>query len=308
MRRSLLHIIVLSLSLWPVGSLLAQVKATVDKQSILIGEPIHLMLEATVNGSTPLTWPALDSLPHFEFLEKHPVDSTVSPDARYYRQYLTVTSFDSGTWSIPRLPFITGKRALLTDSIPVRIGYTKIDPSKDYHDIKDIVEVPNVFARWFGWIIAGITLASVALVVWLVRKKKLLKVLVPLFIPRLSPYEEAIRQLDELAAKRLVEDGAVKTFYSRLGEILRIYLYRRMGIASLSETSEELIAQIRELSLPQQQFDDLAEALRMSDFVKFAKYQPSLADSDSHYRIIRGAIEKIEELNRQPEADAAVTK
>jgi hypothetical protein len=308
MRRSLLHIIVLSLSLWPVGSLLAQVKATVDKQSILIGEPIHLMLEATVNGSTPLTWPALDSLPHFEFLEKHPVDSTVSPDARYYRQYLTVTSFDSGTWSIPRLPFITGKRALLTDSIPVRIGYTKIDPSKDYHDIKDIVEVPNVFARWFGWIIAGITLASVALVVWLVRKKKLLKVLVPLFISRLSPYEEAIRQLDELAAKRLVEDGAVKTFYSRLGEILRIYLYRRMGIASLSETSEELIAQIRELSLPQQQFDDLAEALRMSDFVKFAKYQPSLADSDSHYRIIRGAIEKIEELNRQPEADAAVTK
>jgi hypothetical protein len=308
MRRSLLHIIVLSLSLWPVGSLLAQVKATVDKQSILIGEPIHLMLEATVNGSTPLTWPALDSLPHFEFLEKHPVDSTVSPDARYYRQYLTVTSFDSGTWSIPRLPFITGKRALLTDSIPVRIGYTKIDPSKDYHDIKDIVEVPNVFARWFGWIIAGITLASVALVVWLVRKKKLLKVLVPLFIPRLSPYEEAIRQLDELAAKRLVEDGAVKTFYSRLGEILRIYLYRRMGIASLSETSEELIAQIRQLSLPQQQFDNLAEALRMGDFVKFAKYQPSLADSDSHYRIIRGAIEKIEELNRQPEADAAVTK
>jgi hypothetical protein len=308
MRRYLLHIIVLSLSLWPVGSLLAQVKATVDKQSILIGEPIHLMLEATVNGSTPLTWPALDSLPHFEFLEKHPVDSTVSPDARYYRQYLTVTSFDSGTWSIPRLPFITGKRALLTDSIPVRIGYTKIDPSKDYHDIKDIVEVPNVFARWFGWIIAGITLASVALVVWLVRKKKLLKVLVPLFIPRLSPYEEAIRQLDELAAKRLVEDGAVKTFYSRLGEILRIYLYRRMGIASLSETSEELIAQIRQLSLPQQQFDDLAEALRMGDFVKFAKYQPSLADSDSHYRIIRGAIEKIEELNRQPEADAAVTK
>jgi hypothetical protein len=38
----------------------------------------------------------------------------------------------------------------------------------------------------------------------------------------------------------------------------------------------------------------------MSDFVKFAKYQPGLADSDSHYRIIRGAIE---ELNRIVEAD-----
>jgi hypothetical protein len=311
MRRSLLHIVVLSLSLWPAGSLLAQVKATVDKQSILIGEPIHLMLEATVNGNTPLTWPALDSLAHFEFVERHPVDSTISPDGRYYRQYLTVTSFDSGTWSIPRLPFITGKRTLFTDSIPIRIAYTKIDPSKDYHDIKDIVEVPNAFAHWFGWIIAGIALASIALVVWLVRKKKLLKVLVPRFIPRLSPYEEAISQLDELMAKRLLEDGAVKTFYSRLGEILRVYLYRRLDIASLSETSEELIAQIRQLPLPQQQLVDLPEALRMSDFVKFAKYQPSLTDSDSHYRIIRGAIEQIEEieaLNQDMEIDATVTK
>jgi hypothetical protein len=212
-----------------------------------------------------------------------------------------VTSFDSGTWSIPRLPFVTGARTWFTDSIPVRIIYTRIDPSKDYHDIKDIVEVPNLFARWFGWIVAFLALASVALVIWLVRKKKPMKVWVPRQIPRLSPYEDAIRQLDELANQRLVEDGSVKMFYSRLGEILRVYLYRRIGIASLAETSEELIGQIRQLSLQPQQFQDLAEALRMGDFVKFAKYQPELADSESHYRIIRGAIE---ELNRKTETEA----
>jgi hypothetical protein len=76
-----------------------------------------------------------------------------------------------------------------------------------------------------------------------------------------------------------------------------------MGIATLSETSEELIAQIRQLSLPQQQFMDLAEVLRMSDFVKFAKYQPGLADCDSHYRIIRGAIE---ELNRKADENERI--
>jgi hypothetical protein len=99
MKRSLLHIVALSLSLWPSGFPLAQghspktagqsktpapaLKATVDKQQILIGEPIHLMLEATVQGNGPLTWPAPDSLPHFEFTEKHAVDSTVSPGQRY---------------------------------------------------------------------------------------------------------------------------------------------------------------------------------------------------------------------------------
>ncbi|HTR31318.1 MAG TPA: hypothetical protein VMH27_18730 [Puia sp.] len=309
MKRFFLHIVVPSLSLWPAGSLLAQVKATVDKQQILIGEPIHLMLEATVTGDSPLTWPTLDSIPHFEFVEKHAVDSTVSQGLRSYRQYLTVTSFDSGVWSIPRLPFGTGKRTLLTDSIPIRIGYTKIDPSKDYHDIKDIIDIPNPFARWFGWIVATFALASVAFVIWLLQKKKILQVLVPRPpAPRLSPYEEAIQQLDQLASQGVVEDGAVKTFYSRLGEILRLYLYRRAGIASFSETSEELIGQIRRLSLPQEQFTDLAEALRMGDFVKFAKYKPGPAESEAHYRVIRGAIG---ELNRKLEendrAQAAIT-
>jgi hypothetical protein len=304
MKRSLSHIIVLSLLLWPAGSTLAQVKATVDKQHILIGEPIQLMLEATVKGTVPLVWPALDSLPHFDFVEKGVADSTVSPDQRYYRQHLTVTSFDSGTWSIPRLPFKVGNKIFFTDSIPIQIGYTPIDASKDYHDIKDIVEVPNPFARWFGWIIAGIALLSVGLVAWMVRRKKLLKVLAPWKqAPQLSPFEEAIRQLDDLAKQRLIEDGAFKTFYSRLGDILRLYLFRRMGIASLSETSEELIVQIRQLSLPQKQFLDVAEALRMGDFVKFAKYQPGLADSESHYVTIR---EAIEELDRRKEADERI--
>lgn len=308
MKRPLLHIGVLFLMLWPAGVTFAQVKATVDKQSILIGEPIHLMLEATVEGNTPLTWPALDSIPHFEFVEKHPVDSVISPGLRSYRQYLTVTSFDSGTWAIQRLPFVIGKKTAFTDSVPIRISYTKIDPSKDYHDIKDIIDIPNLFARWFGWIIGALVLVSIVLVVWLVRKKKILQVLVSRPPPqRLSPYEEAISQLDKLAKERLVENGAVKMFYSRLGEILRVYLYRRIGIASLSETSEELIGQIRRLSLPQQPFNDLAEALRVGDFVKFAKYKPGVPDADTHYQAIRFAVEELDRNLRAEElAEAAV--
>lgn len=317
MKRFLVHIAVLSLLLWPAGPVAAQghsrkaagtakapapvLKATTDKEKILIGEPFHLMLEATVAGNGPFVWPALDSLPHFEFVDKHAVDSTVGGAERSYRQYLTITSFDSGTWSIPRLPFVAGKGTFFTDSIPIQVGYTPIDPSKDYHDIKDIVEVPNAFARWFGWMVAAIAVISLAVVVWIVRRRKLLKVLVPWVAPpRLSPYEEAMKQLDELARQQLVADGAVKTFYSRLGDILRLYLFRRVGIASLSETSEELIAQIRRLPLPVRQFEDLADALRMGDFVKFAKYQPEVKDSELHYRIIRGAIE---ELNRNLETE-----
>src|ERR1700743_2413308 len=88
------------------GLLPVVVKATVDKQKILIGEPIHLMLEATVPDNVPFSWTALDSIPHFDWVEKHAIEPTVRPGEKYYRQYLTVTSFDSGSWAIPRLPFL----------------------------------------------------------------------------------------------------------------------------------------------------------------------------------------------------------
>ena len=79
--------------------------------------------------------------------------------------------------------------------------------------------------------------------------------------------------------------GNSKMHYSRLGEILREYLLRRLGISSYAETSEELIGEIRRRQLvPPVIYDSLAEALRMSDFVKFAKYQPGVTDSHQHYR------------------------
>jgi len=281
-------------------------KATVDKQKILIGEPIQLMLEATVAGDAPLAWPALDSLPHFEWVEKHNVDSSIQPGQRYYRQYLTITSFDSGAYSIPRLTFTSGNKQYFTDSIRINIGYTKIDPNKDYHDIKDIIDIPNPFARWFAWIVALVSLGSLALVIWLVRKRKIWRTgAVNEPAPGLSPYEEAVRLLDELQRQNLPETGAIKTYYSRLGDILRVYLYRRLGIQSMSETSEEMISQLRRLAFSAQQFSELADTLRMSDFVKFAKYQPGTADTELHFRTIRSAVEELESVVTAEEKAAA---
>lgn len=292
----------------------ATIQATVDKEKIVIGEPFHLRLEVTVPDNVPFAWPGLDSLPHFDEVDKGRIDTTVRPGERSYQQYITLTSFDSGTWAIPRLPFLAGGKKVFSDSIRIAVGYTRIDPSKDYHDIKEIIDVPNPFARWIGWIVAAVTLLSAVVVFWVIRKKKLLKRLAPVRVaPRLSPFEEAMQQLDELERQHLPDAGAMKAYYSRMGEILRVYLLRRLNIASLTETSEELIGQLRRQRLPENIFDGLAEALRMSDFVKFAKYQPGIADSGQHSRAVRVAIETLEqgikeEEQRKAEAASAVMK
>ncbi|GGB14031.1 hypothetical protein [Puia dinghuensis] len=288
---------------------LATVKATVDKQNILIGQHIQLMLEATVPDTLTIhwSWPLPDSLLHFDWVEKHNVDTVVRPGQRYYRQYLTITSYDSGVWAIPRIAFVVGKKSYLTDSIRIDVGYSKIDPSKDYHDIKEIIDVPNPLAVWIPWIVAAVTVISLVLVFWLVRKRKLRLAAVPIKpAPKLSPLEDAIRQLDELQKQELPANGSVKIYYSRLGEIFRAYLLRRIGISSFAETSEELIGQLRGSLLPRDQFDSLAETLRMSDFVKFAKYQPGIADSDQHYRVIRASIESLDKLRQEEEHHQAM--
>jgi hypothetical protein len=227
------------------------------------------------------------------------VDSVVHPDSRYYRQYLTVTSFDSGSWSIPRLPFLAGNKRYFSDSVRIEVGYTRIDPNKDYHDIKDIIDIPNPYAKWIVWIVAVVTIGALILVVWLVRKKKIWKVLGGILVPRLSPYEEAVRQLAELEGQHLPENGSVKTYYTRLGDIFRHYLFRQMGISSLAETSEELIGQIRQLPVSGQQFSEMSEMLRMSDFVKFAKYQPGLSDTEHHFQVIRHSIDVMDKIGRE---------
>ena len=286
----------------PVLEPAASIKATADKEHIVIGEPFHLQLEVTVPDNAPIAWPGLDSLPHFDWLEKGNVDTTSNPGLRTYRQSFTVTSFDSGVWAIPRLPFLVAGRKVFSDSVRIAVGYTRIDSLKDFHDIKDIIDIPNPFARWIGWIIVATTLISLTLVYLFIRKKKWLKKLVETFQqPRLAPYEEAMQQLDELQRLTLSDAAAIKTHYSRIGEILRVYLLRRLAISSFAETSEELIRELRRQQLPLTTFDALAEALRMGDFVKFAKYQPGVTDSENHAGAVRAAIKILEDRKKEEE-------
>jgi hypothetical protein len=83
-----------------------------------------------------------------------------------------------------------------------------------------------------------------------------------------------------------------------------MFVLRRLGIASLAETNEELIGQMRSLPLSRQQFDALTDTLRMTDFVKFAKYQPGAEDNERSYQVIRQSVDHLNEI-AEPKAPEA---
>jgi LPXTG-motif cell wall-anchored protein len=274
------------------------VKAAIDRNKIMIGEPIQLKLEATIPIGTEASWFPLDSLTHFEFISKGKIDTLATMDGKTIRQTIVVTSFDSGRWAIPSLPLQSGNKAYLTDSIPVSVAFANFNPQQDYHDIKDILDVPNPNTGYINWVLAGLVLLSALAIVYFLRKKvdapQVVVVKKP--ISKLSPIQEALQSLDELEKKGWAQNGEVKAFHSGLNDILRWYLYRRAHLPAMENTSGELMVQLRQFNMGADSFTRLGQALRMGDAVKFAKYQPAAADNESSLATVRQSIGELDKI------------
>ena len=292
-RRILKNTIYLLLFLMPAQAIWAQsgvkVKATVDRNKILIGEHFTLYLEADIPETEAIRFFDLDTLPHFEFLEKQKIDTSNTSEGTVLKQEIRMTSFDSGRWVIPAMMLDQG---IATDSIVMEVVFSSpFDPNQPYHDIKDVLDVEVEEKEDWWWYAAGGGLLLLQLILWLVLRKKPVKVKPP--PPPVNAYEEAMNDLARLQK----EKTAPKIYYSSLVDIFRLYIARKKGISSLQKTTDDLVVQLKSLSIPHQDFDPMAQALRLSDYVKFAKYVPAAEDDRGSIIAIKNAIEAIEKLN-----------
>jgi hypothetical protein len=273
------------------------VTASIDRNAILIGEPITLLLEATVPLSAEASWFALDSIPHFEFIEKGKVDSAKDDESRYFKQEVRITSFDSGRWSIPPLPMDINGRSYLTDSLVVSVSFTPFDPNQEYHDIKDILEVENPAVRYINWVLLIVTILSLLAVIWFLRRARVSRQPPAPVASSLDPYREALAMLENLQAQQLPEKGQVKVYYTGLNDVIRHFIFRKTGLPTMEKTNDELLLQIRRLGMKHEDTLPLAQTLRMSDAVKFAKYVPQPADNQQSYQQIRSSVDILNNIN-----------
>jgi hypothetical protein len=265
------------------------VKASLDKDRIVVGDTIVLTLDLRTPLGQDVNWFTLDSIPHFEFVNKGRFDTVESVDGKKFIQQLTITSYDSGHWQIPSLPVRVAGKTYFTDSLGVDVGYSNPDLSPDYHDIKEIEEVPGQEKGYTLWLMIAGTLIAFGLIWFLFRKKKKGPVREVVTI-KLSPYEEAMQGLEALQKKKLPESGEVKAYYTALNDILRVFVMRKLKVATMEKTNEELIGELRTRRYNEDSFKELATALRMADFVKFARYLPDAEENEKNFTTIRSAI------------------
>ncbi len=175
----------------------------------------------------------------------------------------------------------------------------------DIKDVRPPVSMPlNIF---FIIIIIVLSLALIIGIIWLwyKNKDKTRKTFKEEEVVK-NPWEIAFEELERLKAEGLIAKGNYKEYYSRLSDIVRSYFEARFRIRAPEMTTEEFLISLKNCDfLKEFQKDTLKQFLQASDMVKFAKYNPTVSESEDSFalatRLIKETIpiERPDDLNKE---------
>jgi len=279
------------------------VKTIIDKNDILIGEPIKVKVTANFSaGNNTIDWLSIpDSIAHFEIVDRSKIDTVTNADnSRQLEQTITFTSFDSGRWTLPSFPvkFDAGANqnipALQTDSFRINVDYAKPDSSNELRDIKPIIEVAVKGYFWYYIAGAALLLIIIGLILWHYLKTRKKTVAPALGNSKLSPYDEAMQNLDKLKQLNLNNAEDVKVYHAGLSRAFKWYISRKQRVSIMNKTSGDILVHLTNNNLSKENITTAATALRIGDAVKFAKYLPPVYESE---QCLTGIKEMINYIN-----------
>ena len=275
-----------------------------DKKDILIGEQVSLKIKAILptNGNRLSKWISFpDSIPHFEIVESGKTDTVDYKDnSKAVEQTIIFTSFDSGKWVFPALSVeftnTPGQpiQKFQTDSFLVNVSYSPPDSTNQLRDIKPIMEVSITDYTWY-YIIGGVLLLLIIIFLLIRYLKKDKKTKPERSASNLSPYDEAMADIKNLAQYNLYNAEEVKIYHTKLSAIFKNYLGRKQGKNLFNRTTGDLLIRMTENSMKTENVSNLATALRCSDAVKFARYLPAVEESEDCVMKIKETINLIEQ-------------
>jgi hypothetical protein len=264
-----------------------QVSINVSKQRILLGEPFTISLKVFAPAGKNIQWFKIDSIPHFEILERSKVDSLREGNDFIIQQNLILTSWDSGSRILP--PLILPNSNSRTQPIKIEVAFTSPwDPNKDYNPVKDIIDVQQPErTTWYWFVIAALFLLLLLILIFPKNKKPKQKKKVVV-----NAYDIAMKELKELQQR--ADSAQNKEWYTALINVFRNYLYHKKDIESHAKTSDDLAVLLRKENLDTGFQSQLLQTLRLSDAVKFAKYEASTEQKEESIQTIKKAIQTIE--------------
>ena len=267
------------------------VKATVDKNKVTIGDKIRYTIVIEHDAGIQVQFPELGgNLGEFEIKDY----KIIGPKTKLYfsplwfkKKVVTeyryiITTFTTGEFKIPTSTITYSgdngeNKEIQSGEITVFVESVK-PTDRDRDDIRDIkppVGIPRGWFFYFCLIFIPLLLIGSGLGYLLYRQKKEVSFFGEDKKKPLPPHELAYERLEKLEAMGLIEQGKIKEYYIILSEIVRRYLEDRYKIPVLDRTTNELYRYLRQdTDMDRKHCSLLKEFLEECDLVKFSKYVP----------------------------------
>lgn len=273
-----------------------QVKVSADTNAILIGEQVKLDLQYQFPENQIGLFPSFkDTITsQLEIVKQSPIDTLINSEngLKTLSQQLTITSFDTGHWVIPPLPFglmqkgDTSYDILQSNPLLLNVFTVEVDTTKDIKPITLPMGEPYTLSEILPYItiVLAVGILIFAIFYFYQRKKKNKPLFVKKEKPALPPHEEAINNLEELRLKKLWQNDRLKEYHSELTDIIRYYIERRFNFQALEMVSSEILDRLEgEAQVNEQVRSKLQASLELADLVKFAKSGATAIENDTSW-------------------------
>ena len=294
-----------------------QLKQSLDSAYLLMGKKtvinVELITEGAPDGALVIQKNKMPA--EVEISDEGQTDTTSLGNDRWeLRRRITIQSFDSGLYTIPPALYVRGNDTMAAASaMALKVIPVPVDTLTDIHDYAGIADsglrwtdrLPDWLVDYGWWILGAILVTAAGIYAWnRWWRKKSSDVSSAVKVKRQPPYETAVEELNHLHEERLCERGQEKEFYTRLTEILRIYLQDRFGINAMEMTSSEILHALESNEETRTPRHHMTSILQMADFVKFAKVRPL---PDDNVRTFRSAMQFVEDTRPVTPAEGETT-
>ncbi|HAN17740.1 MAG: hypothetical protein A2X13_08300 [Bacteroidetes bacterium GWC2_33_15] len=276
------------------------VEAILEKDNMLIGDQLVLNIKLLKPVNEIVEFPVFTEklTDTIEIISQSKTDTTdLNNGSVLIQKNLLITAFDSGFYKIPPIAFLheseNSTDTLTTKPLWLKVNTVQLDTTNVIKDIKAPYHAPISFYEILPWALGFIGLAIIVFVIiYIIRKIKRKE---PIF-RRLKPLEPAhiiaLRDLEKLKNDKLWQSEKIKDYYTRLTDILRVYLWNRYAIRTLERTSDEILQSLKISDFnDEKSFTLLKDIFKTSDLVKFAKFKPL---QDENEKCLNGAYEFVD--------------
>ena len=261
-----------------------KLRTALEHDSIWLGDQIKLMIVVEQPAGLKVAFPQMpDSILKVEILKKSKIDTSKLDGGRLeLKQTYLITCFDSGAHYIPPFYFklikTLGADSLKSNDLTLFVKMPSVDLKKGPADIKKPFTAPVTLKEIAPWLLGIILIAAIIfLIIYAISRRNKKK---PLFQrapkPKLPPHVIALQELDKLKTEELWQHEKVKDYYTRLTDIVRVYIEERFEITAMEQTTSEILTGFKGEKVPieAKPFNELKEILEVADLVKFAKLTP----------------------------------